>query len=167
MALAGCSTGTGPSRTTRTAGTTSAASPTTASPTTPTSASATESSGTSASETPSAETATTGAGTTEPTATIEAPDGPVALGDDGRTMVRLDLVASGGTVAEVSWDPIQQPDGSGVGVLDYDEYAKVRVSTPGEYVVQATATFEDGSLARDTTTFVVTAETTTDTETGE
>lgn len=151
LPLAGCqgarSNATGPSETATTEGEPATSTATAASETTTTEGETATSTAT--------RSATSAASTSEASVEVETETDVVSLGEDGHASVRFDCSATGGSVAETSWDTIEQPDGSGTGILDYGDYAELELSDPGEYVLQLTATFESGALARDTLAFTV------------
>ncbi|WP_323676124.1 hypothetical protein [Halorubellus sp. PRR65] len=109
----------------------------------------------------------TSAGTTSsPDVAIE-PRETTAVIESYEATVRLDVTVDGGTLADASWEPIEQPDGSTVGILDYDDYVKIHVDTAGEYAIQVTASFDSGSRVRDVATIHATKPTTGGTPTEE
>ena len=106
-------------------------------------------------DTDATETKTPASTASNHTATIQYDGGSVTLDAYGEASVELHYSTSGGAVAETDFSTIGQPTGSGAGVLEYDEYAELQFDTRGEYVIQLTVTFEDGTLARDTVDITV------------
>jgi len=103
----------------------------------------------------STETAATAATTStpsdsKPTATIQYHRSPVTLDDEREASVTLYYDTSGGTVVEADFSTIVQTSGSGVGIVEYDDYAEAQFDTRGTYTVQLTVTFADGTQVSDT-----------------